>query len=586
MRPYDEHNHGKPFSGFGYEDDETPTVSGVDARAELAGATKEVKEILEAQAQGKKVPDYKFLGIISMPAAAGAVLKPAVNLVSGYASEFVQHNSGRLIDAFGHNAGLRTPQHKIIAKQTLGLVSGASTLLATEAGAMWKGLNTYKRKLQDAAKDIAPVLDDIKGGHGFAQMLGVTRDQNEVVFVHRKRQGSLLSIESTNTLIASGAKAPLLITLLQNTARDAGISFDKLDFMKRWKPSLPGADEHALRAPSFNSKEVATASLSALGEMYQDSLRVAHEQANARPTALTMITELARALKDNPQASDFYVPGAHREVPLAQYIALTFKGHQEDMTKLDADCVHIRKSLDADLMRASQQIAHAIQEGNLSPLMLVRLVGERQVIKNNGRSIANKKDVEHAIAKLSGKVKNYAQVDEKEFFEGFSKQDMKEALGKLEGVERQLLIASAPRQIALGLGVSEAEYDKSQEVAGSSHKDTLAHVVAGLGVQGAEKLKQAGFGDEDIAEIQEAADAIARDGARALGKFTGAVSSVQRKVVDDAVAGKTHSLRELADTGRRALAREARDNARRPAGFAELVEEQREQGSAERSLHS
>lgn len=569
-RNYNEH--------YGYDD--APAEHGrTDVRSQMSAAAQEVKEIQEAQAQGKAVPDYKLLGLISMPATAGAIIKPVLNIAQGYVAEFIQHGSGRAIQNYGAHLGLKNAQQIQIAQQVIGFTTGAATLLATEAGSLWNSFAQYKRKLVKAGAEIAPVLDDIKGGHGFVSMVGVTREQNEVIYVHRKQVGSILSLESNKTLIGASAKAPILYSLIQNSAKAAGFEFKMPAFMK-----AGGEQDAGQRSGSFGVRDMATTAFSSLGEVYQNSIDIAYREANARPSAFTMITKLAALLKDDPQASEFSVPGTHRAVDLRQYIALTFKGHQEDMAKVDADCTPIRKSLDADLMRVSGRIAEAITQGELNPLMLVRLVGECQIVRNNGRTIAKTKDVERAIAKLSGKVARYVQADPKEFFDGFTKQDMSDALGKLEGAERQIFIASVPQNIAKDAGISDKEYQDAQELAATNHKHAFAQMVAGLGAQGVEKLQAAGLSAEDISQIKEAAEAMAEGGEKVVGKFTQAVApTLQRVVIEKAKAGDAHFIRDLTASGKEVLSRKVPEH----EGFADRERLKREADLGEsRALHS
>lgn len=536
----------------------------------------QMREIEDQQARGVQVEPYKLFGFLTMPPMVGAMLKTIVNPAVMEGAVYLQEHTGDIIAKHGHKV-FKNPQHAVIASQGAALAVGLGTQLSEHGVTFWNNLSHYKRSVSTMAANIAPVLKEIKGGNGFTSFLSVSPEDNEVIYAYRRRLGDDHGRSHMHNAIGMIDKLPGVLRSLSSVD---GLR-DRIKHLNEGNPDSP-------------MRKMLVGASGGLGPMvvlYQDSLKRELNRDRGKTSALVMITDLQESLRNDPNAQDFEVHGArNQQVSLTDYIALTFKCHQEDMAKLDADCSPIRKQLDKRLFEVADRLADAIRQGEISPLMLVRLVGERQIVKRGGRDIASMKDVEAAIRKCSGKVQSYNHVPEKEFFESFTKQDVKKALDTLKGEERDMFMATLPDNILQAEGVSDKEIHAMREATGPKYKQMLAHAVAGLAVKNDEALEAMGLQADEIAQARKAAQAIADEGIGAIDRLRASPTNTAgvEGLVHQAVVGSGAkvSFAELAKGGKAALTKAAADGQEK-GGFAERERERRAADiSEERGLHS
>lgn len=544
-------------------------------RERAADFVQQMKDIEEQQARGIVPEDYKFLGFLPMPAPVGALLKSVVTPGIMKGAVYLQKNADGLIMDHGAKVFSNPTHLKVVATGT-SLTIGVGTQLFENAITFWKDLKHYKQSLSKTAEEIAPVLTEIKGGHGLVSLLGVSADDNELIYAHRRRLGAEHSAKHLNNSIGM---------------------IDKLPGVFRSVTNLPGIRE---RVGGYDDKidSFATGASTALGPVvsfYQQSLNKNLARQQLRPDALSMITALKEELASDPAANEFEVPGARNQsLSLSNYISCIIRTHQEDMAKLDPSCAPIRKQLDKKLFEVSDRLAGAIREGEISPLMLVRLVGERHVVKRGGRDIASIKELEKAIHKFSGKVQSYQQVPEKEFYENFTKQDLKEILHTLKGEERQMFMATLPDNILQAEGIGDKEIQSMRDATGPKYKQMLAETVLGLAGHDDKELEAIGFGKDEIQQARDAAGQIVNEGVGAVDRLRASSGNKQgvEGLLHQALIGgdKKASLSELAKGGKSALAKYAGEKAqadrarhRDEGGFADRIRSERDiEASTER----
>jgi hypothetical protein len=530
----------------------------VNATALTQEALREIRDLQEARDNGKQVADYKLLGLISMPAEMGAILKPALNLVQGRASLYFQKFSHWAIENHGTKIGI--PQNRLqMTSQLVSVAGGASVMVADDAMQLWKGFSHYKREATKTAGDIAPVLSDLKIKPGFFGILGVTAEQNELIYAHRNRLAQGLSLNTTRTTIGAAAKVPQLYNIIQQGLSTAGIKIPTPAFIERIKKADMQVNNNALQ---FNGSEMFGGVLSSAAEMYNTKLERAYNKANKTPSALELIVDLAKQLKDDPRGDSFVIKGSGQDVSLTQYVALTIKAHQEDMARIDTDATPLRKGLDEELLSISSRVADSIHKGELAPLMLIRLIGEHQIVKNKGRALAKLPQIEKAIAAHTGHTESYRTVDQKEFYDagGFTEADVKKTLDVLSGKERSLFLASLPQNVAMHAGISEKDYRAAQDIAAADHHRTLAEGVVGLSANDNKHASELTDSEQQV--VAAAAQEVAENGHKAIGKFTANVAGdsngvdtlLQRAVIEGVKSGKPHVLKDLVNAGKKSLA--------------------------------
>lgn len=545
--------------------------------------TQQMRDIEAQQASGAVVEDYKFLGFLSMPAHLGAMLKTFVNPLIMEGGVYLQERADSLVGKHAHKI-FSNPAHAKMATAGTALAVGVGTQLSENIYTFWKDLREYKRALSQTATDVAPVLKDIKGSSGFMTLLGVKADENEVIYVRRQRLGAVHSgnhLRNGIGLIEKLPGAARSITSLPALQEQAGEIQGRMQGMvnDRFKSMMIGA----------------SGGVAPMVDYYKQSLKVSQQKAQMRPDALQMITSLQETLKHSPDAQEFDVPGTrYNTVSLGNYIAMVFKCHQEDMSKLDKSCSPVRRQLEGKLLEVSERLAQSIREGEISPLMLVRLVGERHVIKRGGRDVASLKEVQAVIRKYSQKAQSYQDVPEKEFYENVPKQDVHELLSGLKGEERQMFMATLPDNILQAEGIGEKEIKEMRDATGARYKQILAEAVAGIAHSDDADLEKMGLQPEGIAQARAAAQEIAEGGLKVVDRLRASPSNTigLEGIVHQAMIGdKSVTMGALAQKGKVALKQmaeqAANDGSAGEHGFTGRERTRRDMAEDnERGLHS
>ena len=558
--------------------------SGDDDRADTGEAIRngmddtlrELREIKMAQDRGEHVPDYKLLGFLSMPAAVGAPLKGLVNIGQGWVSKQAQGGAQKLVRQYvvPHVKNAQTANYLMHGTT---LATGLGVLLADDVGAVYGGMSKYYRDLTDAAAKAAPVLDDIKKGHGFGSAVSVTRDDNEVFYVHKLRLRQDMGMRTKKVGIGIAGKAMNLFDVASNSARHMGYA-------------VPVISEKDRRDPD-SVLNLATAGVGSVSEFYKSSIEDDYQRLHKKPTAFTHILELADQIKGNPDIDGFEVKGARRQLPLRDYVAFVFQSHQEEMAGLYPDeYTTIRASLNEPLMQACDKIADAIRQGQIDPLMLVRLVGERQIVKNCGRAIAPAKDVDKVLKHLSGKSKDYVRVTKQDFLSDMTEKELRGGIDQLKGAERLQAMAMVPASVLESMGYAKDEITRAHEH--SDFPKFMANAVVGLDEQGEKQLSSLGLDKASIRKLEEVSGDISQRGVEGISKhLTSGVNpdGIERKVlsavIEKAHAGDVHYLGRLEQAGRKRLASAA--DAERADGFSGREQAKRHAKDAEdRGLHS
>lgn len=177
--------------------------------------TQKLREAEEAQVRGEKVPDYYLFGI-KMPMQVGAVFETVINpVLMGLASTAYDH-ADKLIATHGDKLPFLkgSPGRIAVAAKVGAFVAGAGTQMSQSIIQTAQKVDEYRKGVWSVAKDIAPVLDDIKGHHGFGAFISVSAQENEVIYAHSRRLGDAhLKGHMLNT-IELAKQAPGMFSLL------------------------------------------------------------------------------------------------------------------------------------------------------------------------------------------------------------------------------------------------------------------------------------------------------------------------------------------------------------------------------------
>lgn len=553
----------------------------------------ELKEIQEQQERGIVPENYQFLGFISMPAHMGAAFKTFVNPLITWGAGYLQENTTHVVNTYGGKV-LSNPRHLSYAATGTSLALGLGTLLSENILAFYKNISRYKGALSKTAADIEPVLKDIHGSGGLMSLLRITPEENEVIYARRQRLSTAHSSEHLCNAVGLVEKVPGLFGAVRQVVRKSDAPHVPTENVPTEKAPAGNADKSG--KGSFEGVMLGAAGGAApLVTMYQSTMQQEQRRKQLKPDGLEMITKLAETLRESPDTQDFDVPGArYNTVSLANYIAMTFKCHQEEMSKIDPGCSQIRQQLGGKLLEASEHIAEAIRKGEIAPLMLVRLVGERQIVKRGGREIAPLKEVDAVIRKYANKAQSYHHVPEKEFYENFSKQDVHKLLHGLQGKERLMFMATLPDNILQAEGIGGSEIKAMRDETGPHYQQMLAEAVVGIASKGDAELEKLGLQPEEVEQARSFMQDIMQNGGMAADTLRTSPSSrigLEGLVHQALINGEKMSIGALAKSGRTALKelaeKDVQDTGGREQGHGRKVRHRREHAeSQENGLYS
>ncbi|MFZ4124572.1 MAG: hypothetical protein ACOYJ2_00680 [Rickettsiales bacterium] len=489
-------------------------------------------EEYERTHKGEEEKEEKFLGLIPMPGYMVAQTEMIWNGALGMFLPSVQEHSYNFINKkdglFSKSlnlVGLRSVKPETLRSVALGVGAAAMVLpLAWQpVSSMINGYKDEHKNLVDAAKYIAPVLDDVAGKHSLGALMGVKSEQNEMIYAYRKHKQAAAQLTHTNNFISMLSVAPSVVI--------AGINARSLKKNNgtAGKPKQADGDDEANKSGSLSGIVAASAGSSAVVIPILDMFKKANERRFKRKartvTATDMVIELERQISaSGSDLRDYALPkGSGRgSANLTDYVAEIIKAHQLDMAALDAEYVPLRKAFDEQVRDVAKPIAEAIKKGEISSLALIRLIGEGHVVRNHGRSLAKPSDIEKKLEQISVKTANYTQVDPKEYFAdaAFNKKEVKEALDTLKGDERLFFAAMFPDSVLTEVGLGEAEIKGIREATLNHYKDHLGKLVTGMAAEDDKLLQDMGLAKEEIKQIRDAADQIRSGGAEAVQKIS------------------------------------------------------------------
>lgn len=503
-------------------------VTNQDKRKLSMLANDAVKKGANAMGDAEIGKTEKFLGM-NVDAGLAAYLSSIYNIASDNIAQFIAPKTYGIAEDLAVKGGLTAksvPLARTATAVTVAVVAGLKS--AGEISKITAVFSEQKQQRKKLVHSIAPVLDDIKGRHSVGAFASVSEKDNEVIYAHRQRLSRINKSENTNKII----------TMLVNVAPN--VALDMPFFKKMWGGWHPDQSEiaSALTATQVPTAPVKTDD-SSFGNLGRTFVQASTGQLADRITksndmklrkglqpysALEMILELQQQVESNPKASSFQAPkgfensNRHPEsYPLEEYLALMFIQHQREMADLKDDHTEIREALHEDLTAAVKPIATAIRAGNLSVMALVRLVGEREIIKNRGRAIAEPKEVEALIKGSSA----YVHTDLEEYYRNSptTREEKKKLLGKLEGDERFIFLSLHPTAVMKDLGVSDKEIKEVVEKSKKNDYKQTAELLVGVHQESQSALKKDGLAKPEIQILDSAYEAIKREGVGALAEF-------------------------------------------------------------------
>ncbi len=468
--------------------------------------------------------EVKLFGLFPMPAAIAALIGGAVNEGTRHLGNIIvpkaYHISEKLLS---ENLNV---QGKLLARGSTVAAVGANLVLG---GGMYfypliQSLRKHRQDYKALARAIAPVLEDIRGNHSVGALMSIREEDNEVIYVHRKRMAQKMNLETTNNtidlLLNVGPKIATTEKLshmwsgeeLRSTqkAREAQrlaelanpeLKKDKTSGTSAEKDSKTSSMVEWLKSTvSMGSSPVAT---------YITTRNTRKLQKNSRSfSTLEMIMELDKQVAADPKARSFTTPGHGRRQSygLEEYILCVMRNHQSEMADINDQHTELRDALTDDALKAASQLAKAIRNGEISALSLVRMVGEGHLIKRHGRAVASADEVRDLIQQASGKQATYVHVDPAEYYKdaAFTKEQLKTALKSLDGEELRIFASMFPNDVLEEAGMSAKDVKAMREATANHYDNVIAEAILGLSELSDEELKKDGLAESEIKQLRKA----------------------------------------------------------------------------------
>ena len=523
--------NSRQYGGYDREDSDShgddALVTKQDKQKLSALANDAMKKGTAAMSDAELGKTEKFFGI-NIDSGLAAYLSSTYNVVSGNIGKFIGPKTYNLTTKIGEQMGMAPKSTGL--KQTAAVttfVVNVGLKAAADIGKITTAFSEQRKDRQKMVQHIAPVLDDIKGRHSLGAFAGVRESDNEVIYAHRQRMARMAKSENTNRIVS------MLVNVVPNVALDV------TTFNHMWGGMTPKAIKDAAQLAA--AKKLTESDDSVLGNLGETFIQVTSGQISERISkgnqlklrkglqpysSLEMILELQKQVESNPKSSSFQLPKGFensnkhpKSYPLEEYVALIFIQHQREMVDFTNDHTEIREALHDDLTAAIKPVVKSIRAGSLDAMSLIRLVGERKIIKNKGRAIAEPHEVEELIKHSDA----YVHTDLEEFYRNASRtrEEMKKLLDKLEGQDRAIYLALLPDAVKEDLGVPRKEIKAHHdEVKKAKHPNrALADLTVAAHSESQFTLKTEGLAKPEIQLLDSAYAAIKRDGIDAVNDF-------------------------------------------------------------------
>jgi hypothetical protein len=498
-------------------------------------------------------PDtIKLFGVLEVDSGVAKAASSVITALGGEITHALSPKTYGFVLGLGKkNITGHTLQGKTLYRTAAGVTLGVNlgVLLFEPISQFTQAIKDQHQERVDITKKVAPILDDLKGNHRVASFMGMSEATNSVIYAHRRRMHKFHTVKTHNIVLAGLGKNAI------NIAREAvnvqgfakGIDRDLIikennherseEIRRELKATYKKDDklsdyEMERRVSQRLQKEAGdggaklalfggTAGLSAIVDtMVQSSEK--RLKKNRQPySALEMILALEEQMQNNPGHSDhFQLPGRQGgELPLDKYVSEIFKLHQREMADIDPKHSEIRKALAQDLDHVGQAIAEKLKAGDLSPLLLIHLVGEGKIVKKKGRGIASADEVKEQVERFANKSRSYDVADPKEFLaeRNFDLAKVKQGLEHLHGEEKLDFASTLPDGLLKDAGMGEKEIKQVQaHRVQPLYDEYLTNTISGIAAHSDEELQKGGLGKTQITKLREAAESIAQGGEEAL----------------------------------------------------------------------
>ncbi len=515
----------------------------------------------------KKTGDVNLFGLefLPVPVQYASMLSVGYTLGVSLVNRWVFKNAFKT----GRSLTTAVGAQKHINPQTVGKYAGYGSIAVTTH---WPDVNTfmqsehqYKEQAQEITQQLAPILDRLKGNHKLSAFYRVKAEENEVIYNERQRLNTKLNAERyRNAVQALGRSAVFVASAVDGHQTIQGLTPDVVEevagpveqkaqeiasTIERYEAQGLTREEafDLAKSEAFNAATNAAekSSGSAISNTTSDVRNyaavlvtlAAQSVGNAifgkrmekmQPiSAYDMVSTLRQYLDEDPKQSAFPLPEGMRvegakgpaadELPLAEYIVQIFQQHERDCGGDDA---RVPSRLEGKLQEAAELIAEDLREGKLDGMALVNLVGERQIVRNNGKTVADTNVVRREVNRLRAHLRHIEWVDGDDYIadSSFSKQELKAAWDGMDDEERNIFVSLVPAQVLESAGVDAKEVRERRQLREQEFDKDVVAVLKGAVELGDEMLKKHTMTKEEIALFHEAEKAVNEKGVEGIFK--------------------------------------------------------------------
>jgi len=183
-----------------------------------------------------------------------------------------------------------------------------------------------------------------------------------------------------------------------------------------------------------------------------------------------------------------------------------FKANEKDRGRADIGSVLVAK-----FEPLAKRIGAVISNGELTPLALVNLVGEGEVI--NHRRFVSEDDLEQIINKQRSIFSSHDKTSLEDFLADFTKPEaivavIKDSLKELKGKDRAVLASLLPDDVLFNIGIKKDEVLALRRAGHEEMYEFLKKEIVNLSQETEEDLEKRGLSKEQVSAIKAAAEKI------------------------------------------------------------------------------
>lgn len=399
---------------------------------------------------------------------------------------------------------IRNHAAKAGIKNANALITGADLVLRKigpfyeVAGEGWQTIRDYFDANRAFAKEIAPVLHAQHQGDDFRGLLSAASRNNEVIQIQRKK----IKNDWMGRVMRGASSLPSTLYDFMLANVRSSTPGENLSGLQSSKAYQKGVSIFEGIRDNMGPRQAGAEVVRQLGNFIDRKAQKAETKREQAQTAYGMIKFLAENVEQEPGQERVPAMNDHGRIPLKRYIKDVFQCHQRNMGEKELGQRTLEK-----LDYACEKIAEEIQNGQLNPLALVALVGERAIVRPGGKQIAPRKEIDEAIAKQKARLPVHYAVDAEQYIEEsiLNKEDVKHLLDTLKGENRDFFMVCLPQEVVEQAGVTAKDYTEAKQRTHESFARFLHEAVMDMSTLTDKQLRDVGFKDEQIDTLREVA---------------------------------------------------------------------------------